>query len=175
MSDTRPIATPLPFDAGATGGMSATASGGAQAPVCDATMPDKCQVCAVDATCMAPTYTVHGDGTVTSSCCGLVWQQTVAPTRYSGEEANAYCMALALVGTGWRLPTVAELRSLVIIGQTPKAPTIDRVAFPDTPSDGFWTASSDVTSAGYKWYVSFLGGFADGNGISSSNLVRCVR
>jgi len=175
-SDSRPIPPPVPVDAGSTGGMIATGgSGGAEAPLCDASAPDKCAVCVDETGCMDPVYTVNGDGTVRSSCCGLVWQQAVVATRYSGEEANAYCLALSLAGNGWRLPTVAELRSLVLSGQTPKAPTIDRVAFPDTPLEGFWSASTDVTSVGYKWYVSFFGGFADGNGANSSYLVRCVR
>jgi hypothetical protein len=163
-------AGPRPRDSGGTGGIES-----ADAGRCELTRQDKCPICAMDATCDAPIYTVVGDGTVTSSCCGLAWQQTVDPARYEGEEAHAYCMNLSLAGGGWRLPTVAELSSLVLSGQTPRAPTIDRVAFPDTPPDGFWSSSSDSAAEGYRWYVSFSFGAADGNGAGSTYRVRCVR
>lgn len=161
------------------GGTSASGgTGGAPRAACeDALVPaDKCAVCAMNTTCDAPTYTDNHDGTVTSSCCMLVWQQEVDTSRdYDWAGATAYCANLALVGGGWRVPTKDELLSLVVRGATP---TIDKKAFPNATERVFWTSTTDARSgSNRKWTVDFQagGGYADGDLVSSGNLIRCVR
>jgi hypothetical protein len=141
--------------------------------------PERCPVCADDVTCDAPTYTVNSDGTVTSSCCGLVWQREVTLDVFTWNEAKDYCTDLDLAGGGWRLPQIAELFSLVVAGQTPPEPTIDRVAFPNTPDALYYlsTTATDGWSAP-AWPVDFTSGesgFLAVKGSSGKWRARCVR
>ncbi len=58
-------------------------------------------------------YTDNGDGTVTDSVTGLMWQQTPAGNSLSWDEANEYCDSLELAGyDDWRMPTLKELFSI---------------------------------------------------------------
>lgn len=54
----------------------------------------------------------NGNGTVTDSSTGLVWQQA-EPGTMSWDSALAYCEGLSLTGANdWRLPNIKELESL---------------------------------------------------------------
>ena len=165
---------------GATGGRTSGTGGmGGNPPnPCEraVTTANKCPVCAQDDTCDSPTYTPNGNGTVTSSCCGLEWQQVVGTERHSWTNAKTYCQGLALDGGGFRLPTKDELLSLVVEGNDPP---IALTAFPNTPSGLYWSATPDPdNTASRAWEVSFNAG---GNGVAStgtqglSSYVRCVR
>lgn len=57
-----------------------------------------------------------------------------------------------LDASGWRLPTVKELRSLVDIRVPVPGPTIDTNAFPGTASDIFHT--STPACCGLTWWTS---------------------
>jgi len=167
-------------------------SGGTHDPDCEWTgnaNANMCKVCAADATCDAPKYTDNKDGTVTSSCCGHVWQQVMDETggpsgvgTYALDAAEAYCATLKLAGGGWRLPTIEELFSLLVLDQTPPWPTIDRIAFPNTDPVPFWWSSSPsspsspyVGPAGAAWGVDFVIGGSGLYDASSTSRVRCVR
>ncbi len=92
-------------------------------------------------------YIDNGDGTVTDTGTGLMWQQSRAPSTYTWELALNYCENLILnndgqwtVGTGnasgakhsdWRLPTAKELES--IVDTTRYDPTINTLYFPPIP------------------------------------------
>ena len=54
------------------------------------------------------------DGTVTDPCSNLVWQKTPGP-KSNLANANTYCSnnTAGLPGSGWRLPNISELRTLV--------------------------------------------------------------
>jgi hypothetical protein len=54
-------------------------------------------------------------------------------------------------------------------------PAIDPEAFPDTPSEWFWTASPYANFGNYALVVDFYNGYADDNDVSDYNRVRCVR
>jgi hypothetical protein len=56
-----------------------------------------------------------GSGTVYDTKSNLTWQQTVSSTAYTWADAKAYCAGVgtSLEGTGWRLPTIRELQSIV--------------------------------------------------------------
>ncbi|MEY4510619.1 MAG: hypothetical protein RLZZ450_2741 [Pseudomonadota bacterium] len=107
---------------------------------------------------------------VTDARTGLVWQRTVNADSYTWDAAKAYCSAL---GSGWRLPGLKEL--LTLVDPTRTRPSIATVAFPNTPADWFWTASPDAGSSGYAWGVSFDGGDSSVSAVSGSGRVRCVR
>ena len=148
-----------------------------------------CTACTDDTTCDAPTYTDNGDGTVSSSCCGLVWQQVVDEAGGSGSgvgqglylyaDAEAYCAGLTLAGGGWRIPTIEELYSLAVRGQTPVEPAIDRDMFPNTPPTVTWSSTitpADIGPGDFAWCVDFYYGDTTSDITDSSlNYVRCVR
>jgi hypothetical protein len=109
-------------------------------------------------------------GLVSDALTGLVWQQQASPKNMTWAEARTYCPS------GYRLPTVKELTSIVDFTVT-SPPAIDQTAFPGAPRGPFWTSSpyakTDVSAA---WAVDFYTGSwtfsnADGNLL----IVRCVR
>ncbi len=208
--------------AGASGGGAAagTSGGGgacADARDCSASYP--CQPLAPNYTCRGqfadwvPTdspsfFTDNGDGTVTDARSGRQWQRTlpaVYPSRgcsgskhVAGDtctwrQASDYCSQLALAGTDWRLPTRAELESIVDFGRS--APAIDPKVFTNIPEDqySFWSSSpyvdpagtgvSEPTADGPKtvWCVdnrdgsSFYESTAPGYNYANTRRVRCVR
>ncbi len=57
------------------------------------------------------------NGTVQDTKTGLIWQQTVPSGTYTWADATAYCgstvVSTRLGGTGWRLPTLEELQTIV--------------------------------------------------------------
>jgi len=52
----------------------------------------------------------NGDGTVTDLGSGLVWEKKPSAENLNWSKAKAHC---AGKGSGWRLPTISELRSLI--------------------------------------------------------------
>jgi len=122
-----------------------------------------------------PMTTFSGDpDTVTDARTGLRWQRAPPATLYpKAEGAVAYCQALQLGGTtGFRLPTVKELNTL--IDETSVGPAIDKANFPDTQSEWYWTATAYVGLTGYSWAVNFGDGASYIN-VSAKGLARCVK
>lgn len=109
------------------------------------------------------------------TCTGSTSTFTFSPT----DTATPQCAALN-AGTGyaglanWRLPTVAELQTLVNYGITSPAPTIDAAYFPATFSSGYWSSSNYLLTANSAWYVNFSDGSVSFNPTASANRVRCV-
>jgi hypothetical protein len=128
----------------------------------------------------ADRYEVSGDaedGVVLDRATGLDWTlETVSPLGWS--EALSYCEGLELAGhSDWRLPDIAELRSIA----EPTAGS-DAPAFPGTPPSPYhvilWSSTSLASNPGFAWYqVLSAGGYvlAD-TGFKGSLLdVLCVR
>jgi hypothetical protein len=124
-------------------------------------------------------YTASG-GTVVDSATHLTWQQRVATAggddgagRSTWANAKSYCASL---GSGYRLPTVKELLTIVDFSKANPAIDTSDDAFPSTPSEAFWTATplagSPPTSA---WFISFDDGYAGNVDMGQPNRVRCVR
>jgi hypothetical protein len=125
-------------------------------------------------------------GFVQDMLTGLVWQQDGSGTRTgcSGSgtstctwsEAQAYCAELNLGGlSGWRLPTVKELSSLVDF-TVALGPTINETAFPNiTFPSRFWTSSPSAFQSGTAWAVHFDGGNSSFDDVGTDYSVRCVR
>ena len=127
----------------------------------------------VQAAAPAGRYTV-ASGTVYDTKTKLTWQQVVSGS-YTQSAGAAYCAALSLNGTGWRLPTFKELLTIVDFSVASPGPTIDANAFPNTPSSAFWSSTAEAGGSGYYFIFEF--GFAEGTAdVSSSTYpVRCVR
>lgn len=125
-------------------------------------------------------YSINGDGTVTDKVTGLMWQQAVAPSTYTWSGAIAYCPTLTLGGhADWRLPTFIELISIVdySVGSDGVNPTINAVAFPNTPRSGFfWSSTLAGGSSSFAAGVSFDKGTNNNQlDVTGANSVRCVR
>ena len=135
----------------------------------------------VDAAAPAGHYVVTpgsgtGNGTVYDSKSKLTWQQTLSSRAYTLADAKTYCAGVgtSLGGTGWRLPTIKELQSIVDLSQ-PAAPYIDPNAFPSTPSNWFWSSSPLAGWFDSAWGVYFYYGYTGYLAVSVWYTVRCVR
>lgn len=111
--------------------------------------------------------------TVEDVATKLTWQRSASKKKYSSSEAAAYCAALVLRGSGWRLPTIKELHTLV--DETRTNPAIDAQAFPETPAGYFWSASRVANFAMYGWTVNFADGSDLWYPVENLQHVRCVR
>lgn len=97
------------------------------------------------------------------------------------DDADKACKSIA---DGFRLPTEAELRTLVKCSDgkeptsatagcaTTKSPSIDTAKFPNTISNYYWT-SANIFGGVNK--VSFQHGGSATSSKSESNYIRCVR
>lgn len=122
-----------------------------------------------------PQHYAVKDGTVRDTSTKLTRQQTIDPNKRSWGDGVRYCEELQLAGSGWRLPTLKELLTLVDPART-TWPVIDVIAFPDTPADLFWSASSFAMGASNAWTVDFhMGNSAKDHAKSTGAYARCVR
>ena len=118
-------------------------------------------------------FTLAAD-TVVDTVTGLTWQRAASPLTYSWADAGSYCATLSLAGqTGWRLPGLKELASLVDEGLS--NPAIDAGAFPATPVEYFWTALRFAYDETGAMAIYFDGGSTDFLNVDNSCRVRCVR
>ncbi len=133
--------------------------------------------------CVRPTPPVavfadNGNGTATDFATGLTWQQSDAHngSGRTHSQAITYCDGLSLVGGGWRLPAIKELRSIVDLRRA--EPSVDLLYFPDTLSSEtsyYWSASSIAATSSGAWMVSFYNGNVDVAPKKYIEYVRCVR
>jgi hypothetical protein len=100
---------------------------------------------------------------------GLTWQRKVAPTKYAWADAKAYCYGL---GSGWRLPGLKEL--LTLVDPTRSNLAIDPEAFPDGAVSS-WSASPFVGKSGGAWVVMFNYGQPVESPLDTMLDARCVR
>jgi len=123
--------------------------------------------------------TMHGggetvaNGVVDDPATGLHWQQAGLQTNYAWDAALNYCTNLNLQGTGWRLPTVKELHTLV--DETRDNPAADALAFPGIAASYYWTSSQPKNFVNLAWAVGFDHGLDVFRGSTSTAYVRCVR
>lgn len=102
---------------------------------------------------------------------GLRWQRMAAPGVYDWDQAFKYCNDL---GSGWRLPAVKEL--LTIVDPTLADPAIDPKAFPQMPAElQFWAVTFYNDMVGVGWQVGFSESTAQAYPANDLASVRCVR
>jgi hypothetical protein len=112
--------------------------------------------------------------TVKDNGTGLTWQRQHFNNAMIWEDALSRCENLELGGyNDWRLPTVKELET--ILDERRLQPTIDIVAFPNTPAAWFWSCTAIQYPPNESWSVSFTDGYASIHAFSEMQLVRCVR
>ena len=128
----------------------------------------------MDNTNNAGNYTDNGDGTITDSSTGLIWQQTGPSDSMIWEKALAYCEGLNLGGfSDWRLPTIKELKSLV--DDSRNNPAINISYFLNTVSSFYWSSTTYANGTNGAWGVSFDDGGDFYYGKNSSHYVRADR
>jgi len=132
-----------------------------------------------DAAAGAPnpeSYTDNGDGTVTDNVTKLMWQQNVAPTKYTWANASAYCATLTLAGhADWRLPSIIELISIIEPAAAAPNAAVNATAFPGAPGSYVWSSTA-VPGAPSVWCVVFAEGTVYTTSATSTTVdSRCVR
>lgn len=127
----------------------------------------------------ASRFTVLADfnnAAVRDNSTGLVWEQNPSTPATDWSNARLQCVNKNVGGTrGWRLPSVAELTSVLnqlTQGSTPVVPS----EFAGVQSVNYWSATSiDTSGNGSKWSVNFTDGTAGFTPKGTSLAVWCVR
>ena len=100
-----------------------------------------------------------GDGTITDTSTGLMWQKSTGSTTYTWDQAKAYCEELTLGGkSDWRLPTRNELQSIVDYNEN--NPAISPVFFPSSVGANHWTSTTNAVNTNNAWGLNFYNGNA---------------
>jgi hypothetical protein len=150
------------------------------------------------ATCSSPRYTDNGDGTVTDNLTGLVWEKktsdgsihdkdnlytwsTAFPWVENGTVFSEFLSGLNAGGgfagaTGWRLPTFAELQTILLPEKYPctTSPCIDSTFGPTQPYF-YWSATALGGFPGFAWIVSFVSGSVGYDFETDTLYARAVR
>jgi len=116
------------------------------------------------------------NGNVVDTVTGLTWQQTVEDTGRTEPLAETYCQTLHYGGftSGWRLPSISELETLV--DRSVHSPAIDTGAFPGIPLRNFWSSTPDAADSSKLWLISFdSDGQSDTDSYDYGHATRCVR
>ena len=124
----------------------------------------------------SPRFTLLFDGSaVEDKQTGLVWEQE--PDRFHGTwtEAAAHCREKVVGGqSGWRIPTVKELSTLMDSSQRDPALPAGH-PFSNIKSAIYWTGTPSATDDMVAWHVSFFTGEAVTDQKSQTRRVWCVR
>lgn len=139
--------------------------------------------------CKPRNFSIAGiapEETVTDNLTGLVWQRTlpqifsgctggtIAGARCNWQESVNYCENLVYSGfDDWRLPSIEEISTIPDYGKY--IPAIDQIAFPDTTSTYFWTATTHKAFANYAWLAYFNNGDVEIYLKTKEYPARCVR
>ena len=116
----------------------------------------------------------NGNGTVTDSATSLIWQKQDDGVAKNWASGLAYCAnnTAGLSGTGWRLPNINELLSIVDYSKT--SPSINSV-FTSTQSDAYFTSTTYGSGFNSAWVIVFDAGGAQFYPKFGSGYIRCVR
>lgn len=103
-----------------------------------------------------PYYINNGNGTITDTVTGLMWQQTDGG-EMTIENAEAYCDTLSLGGhSDWRLPTIYEAVSILNFQNV--NPPLDTKVFTKTGADYWWTSQKQANDVTRAWETNAGGG-----------------
>ncbi len=119
-------------------------------------------------------FTKTGSDEVTDETTGLIWQAGDDGNTYDQATAVQHCSAFhsAEASTGWRLPSVIELMTIVDNGVD--LPSIGP-AFSGAQSTNYWTATPTASETMLAWTVKFDFGEVIPLLMDTKLPVRCVR
>lgn len=128
---------------------------------------------------MVRSYTDNADGTILDNSTGLTWQKGTT-TTYTWANALAYCNnnTAGLPGSGWRLPQIKELFSLIDFSVFSNyTPCINTTYFPGTSFLMYWSATTYPVTGSQNLALGLYmgGGYSDLTDKTTSQYVRCVR
>jgi hypothetical protein len=142
----------------------------------------------------SPPFVDNGDGTVTDTSTGLMWDQCTDGLSGNGNCTTGAAMTYTWVSafgraaiqgganykgySDWRLPSIVELTTLVKAGST--NPSIDIAAFPNTPSNIsswniFWSGTTYPSAPSVALVVYFDDGYISAYDNTKTFYVRLVR
>lgn len=111
-----------------------------------------------DYTLNPPFFINNGDGTVTDTVTGLMWQQTDGG-EMTIENAELYCSNLTLGGySDWRLPDAHE--SFSILNHQNNNPALSSI-FTVTGAEYWWTSDRQANNAAKIWVTNAGGGIGN--------------
>lgn len=106
-----------------------------------------------------PFYIDNGNGTITDTITGLMWQKFDFG-ELSYENAIIYCDSLTLAGyNDWRLPTPFESFSILNLQNT--NPAINTAFFPKSQAEYWWTSGLQFNDASKVWVTNSGGGIGN--------------
>ncbi len=130
------------------------------------------QTCNPNTASSFTSWSGNGD-TVTDTATGLIWQRCAYGQGWNGSTCGgtaftaAWAAAVTGAPSGWRLPNVKELES--IVERQCAAPAMNTAAFPAAPSVNFWSSTPG-------WAVSFNdGSVLSGQAAGAGMAVRYVQ
>lgn len=119
-------------------------------------------------------YKDNGDGTVTDSGTGLMWQKVSDSATHTQADAVTYCNSLTLAGQrDWRLPSEIELVSISDFAVPSPGPTLNTVF--SGPANGYWSSTLVAGSPSSGWVVNFIYGAVTNTAVTFMGNVRCAR
>ncbi len=113
-----------------------------------------------DFTIYAPFFIINGNGTVTDTITGLMWQQTDGG-EMTIENATTYCSTLTLASfSDWRLPSAHEAFS--ILNHQNTNPALNTSIFsPTTAAEYYWTSDKQANDLTKIWATNAGGGIGN--------------
>ena len=107
------------------------------------------------------------DEIVEDSVHNLYWKIIESEEGFKWKKSLEQCKEL---GTGWRLPSINELASLLDYSLSQPASK-----FPSLPSDAFWSSTSYNESPDYAWRINSLNGTIETGKKTKTAAVICVK
>lgn len=108
---------------------------------------------------------------------GLTWERVASDQPLLREDAAARCAKLSVAGAAWRLPTIAELTS-ILDEEKVDAPRLDPVAFPKGAADQgdwYWSSTGDAGKpSADAWSIRIIHGTVSELASPGPAYVRCV-
>lgn len=106
-----------------------------------------------------PFFALHGNGTVTDTVTGLMWQQADGG-EMTFDAAQNYVANLVLGGhSDWRLPTAQEAFSILNHGK--QNPPLDPAVFPNSGAEYWWSGETQVGAPTRVWVTNAGGGIGN--------------
>ena len=103
-----------------------------------------------------PFFINNGNGTITDTVTGLMWQQ-VDGGEMTFDKSVIYASDLVLGGSSdWRMPSILELNSL--LNHDKNNPALNTVYFTATTAQYWWSGQKQVNDATKAWCANAGGG-----------------